>query len=81
MQKEISCKNKKLKENLKMRQKWKRFVMHVEKQKKNCHNFLKNICGKRGQKGQNVKQKQNKKKETRHGKVFQAGRMQKKKWE
>jgi len=24
-------KNKKLKENLKMRQKWKRFVMHVEK--------------------------------------------------
>ena len=41
----------------------------------------KNICGKRGQKGQNVKQKQNKKKETRHGKVFQAGRMQKKKWE
>ena len=38
--------------------------MHVEKQKKNCHNFLKNICGKRGQKGQNVKQKQNKKKET-----------------
>ena len=33
------------------------------------------------EKGQNVKQKQNKKKETRHGKVFQAGRMQKKKWE
>ena len=79
MQKEISCKNKKLKENLKMRQKWKRFVIHVEKQKKNCHNFLKNICGKRGQKGKNVKLKQNKKKETRHGKVFQAGRMQKKK--
>ena len=81
MQKEISCKNKKLKENLKRRQKWKRFVKHDEQQKKNCHNFLKNICGKRGQKGQNVKQKQNKKKETRHGKVFQAGRMQKKKWE
>ena len=43
--------------------------------------FLTLLCGKRGQKGQNVKQKQNKKKETRHGKVFQAGRMQKKKWE
>ena len=39
---------------------------------KELSQFLKNICGKRGQKGQNVKQKQNKKKETRHGKVFQA---------
>ena len=53
----------------------------MSKNRKDYDNFLKNICGKRGQKGQNVKQKQNKKKETRHGKVFQAGRMQKKKWE
>lgn len=52
----------------------------MSKNRKELSQFLKNICGKRGQKGQNVKQKQNKKKETRHGKVFQAGRMQKKKW-
>lgn len=55
--------------------------MHVEKQKKNCHNFLKNICGERRKKGQNVKRKQNKKKETRHGKAFREGILQKKKWE
>ena len=46
-----------------MSQKWKRFVMHVENRKRNCHNFLKNICGKRGQKGQNVKTKSKNKKE------------------
>jgi hypothetical protein len=48
---------------------------------KELSQFLKKYLRKKRQKGQNVKQKQNKKKETRHGKVFQAGRMQKKKWE
>ena len=49
--------------------------------KRTDHKFLKKYLRKKRAERQNVKQKQNKKKETRHGKVFQAGRMQKKKWE
>ena len=54
--------------------------MHVEKQKKNCHNFLKNICAKKQKKGKNAEEKQKKKKEKRHGNDLYTGIQKKKKW-